>query len=159
MRHSDPDFARLLNVMRMQQPTQELLDEVLGQCLLPEADVTAMLANPDATIFCACKDLVHQYNHDILHSRFAASHIHNIPVIGTATSVPELADWLNDTDFHTLPEVTIGAHVMLLKNIDVEHCLANGVMATVVSFGHHKDGALDCIVIKITQTVEEEHSL
>lgn len=129
MRHSDPDFAALLNVMRLRQPTRELLDTVLGDCLISETELPALMLRSDATILCAYVEQVDQYNTAALLARFNAPAILPVSIRTSATAVPELAEWIADKKFHTLPFVAVGAKVMVLDNIDVLTGIANGTQA------------------------------
>ncbi|DBB04068.1 TPA: hypothetical protein ACH3X1_013121 [Trebouxia sp. C0004] len=132
MRPSDPVFANLLNFMRMEQPSQQLLEDVLGHCVVSEQDLPALLSPSDVTVLCALKPQVAKYNMDILHARFHAPTVLIVLVHGSGGSVLELSEWFNNQDFHCLPNVAIGARVMVLENIDVAKGVANGSLADVV---------------------------
>ena len=152
VRHSDPPFAELLNVMRVQQPSQKLLDATLGECLVSHAELPALLARPDVTILCAYTALVMKYNTEMLQAKFALPLIVPVAVKTTAPEQPETAEWIADDNFHTLPYVAIGAKVMVLANIDVQHGIANGSLATVTDFLYNANGLLVGIMVKLTET-------
>ncbi|KAL0038502.1 hypothetical protein WJX77_008703 [Trebouxia sp. C0004] len=154
MRHSDPVFASLLNVMRLHQPSQQLLDDVLGQCIVSEQDVPPLLTRADVTVLCALKAQVAKYNMDMLHARFHAPAVLPVPIHGSGGSMPELCEWFNDEDFHCLPYVAIGARVMVLENIDVAKGVANGSLTSVVDLKYDASGQLNKVIVEINETVE-----
>ena len=119
MRHTDPEFAELIRVMRKERPTQQHLDDVLGQCLIPPEEVSELMRADDLTVLCAYRSQVSQYNATALLAKFNMPLVHAVNPAGSAAHCPELSDWFNDPKANVLPLVTVGAKVMVLSNINV----------------------------------------
>ena len=92
MRHTDPEFANLICVMRKERPTQQHLDDVLGQCLVPLEEIPELMQADDLTVLCAYRSQVSQYNEAALLAKFNMPLIHVVHPAGSAAGCPELSD-------------------------------------------------------------------
>lgn len=149
MRHCDPDFGRLLNVMRKQQPPQELLDQDSSDYVISANDLSSILTRPTVTMLCALKQQVQTNHVDMLYAWFHTPAILNIPIYGSPINISECAKWVADDAFYTLPQVAVGARVTVLENMDVQHATANAVQATVTDFTYNNDSFLHGIIVKL----------
>jgi len=71
----------------------------------------------------------------VLHHVFPASDIVRVPIMctaGTNTS-RDISTWMADARFHTLPEVAVGARVMLTRNVNVCIGAVNGALGIVTN--------------------------
>lgn len=150
MRHTDPEFAELIRVMRKERPTQEHLDSVLEQCIIPPAEVTELMQDND--LLCAYRREVSQYKEAALLAKFTTPLIHAAHPAGSAAKCPELSEWFNDPQANPLPLVAIGAKVMVLSNINVAASVANGSSGIVDSLKYDRHGKLVTIVVKMTDS-------
>ena len=152
MRHTDPEFADLIRLMRKQRPTQQHPDSVLGQCAITAEEIPGLMQNDDLTILCAYRQQVAEYNEAVLRTKFDEAQIHAIQPAGNGADCPELAEWFDDPEANTLPLVAVGAKVMVLSNINVACSVANGSPGVVHSLQHDAEGKLTCIVVHMTNT-------
>ncbi|KAA6418719.1 MAG: hypothetical protein FRX49_11372 [Trebouxia sp. A1-2] len=121
MRHCDPDFGRLLNVMRKQQPPQELLDQDSSDYVISANDLSSILTRPTVTMLCALKQQVQTNHVDMLYAWFHTPAILNIPIYGSPINISECAKWVADDAFYTLPQVAVGARVTVTYRGANEH--------------------------------------
>ena len=152
MRHTDPEFAELIHVMRKERPTQQHLDRVLGQCLIPPEEVPELMRADDLTILCAYRSQVSQYNEAALLAKFSMPLIHAVHPAGSAANCPELSDWFNDSKANMLPLVAVGAKVMVLSNINVASSVANGSQGIVHSIKYDAHGKLVTIIVEMADS-------
>lgn len=151
MRHTDPDFAALVREMRETNPSQDMLDSVLVECIVHDTVVPDLLAKVDITVLCATNADVAAYNHQALTAKFSPNDLADITPLGTARHQPALADWFTDSRAHWLPQAAVGAEVMVLENIDLANDIANGARATMHAF-KCRAGRLTTVVIRMQST-------
>ena len=152
MRHTDPEFAELIRLMRKERPTQEHLDRVLSQCAISPEDIPELMQNGDLTILCAYRKEVSQYNEAALLAKFDMPLIHAVHPAGSGANCPELSDWFNDSEANMLPLIAVGAKVMVLSNINVASSVANGSQGTVHSIKYDAHGKLETIVVEMADS-------
>jgi hypothetical protein len=148
IRHSlDKPYAEFLNIIRVDAPTAAVLNDALDECFLPDdTDVRALLAqcepgtdNPiPTTIIVSHCDLKEEYNtmafdvsfpnecdHITIHPGMTHSHL-------PSPNPNELMKaWLNDSEYHSLTRVAIGARVVVNKNINMDLGASNGATGIV----------------------------
>ena len=150
MRHTDPDFAGLIRVMRKERPTQQHLDHVLARCVIPLEDIPELMQAGDLTVSCAYGKQVSQYNEAALLAKFNVPLIHAMHTAGSAANCPELFEWFNDPGVNMLPLVAVAAKV--LSNINVASSVANGSQGTVHSIKYDAHGKLVTIVVEMADS-------
>jgi ATP-dependent exoDNAse (exonuclease V) alpha subunit len=137
MRHAgDPPLMTFLDIIRARKPTQEEIDTVLSECVLPDtsAAVAAYCAVDNVTVLCTHVEDVAYYNTRMLMQRFPPLDIVATPLNTNATGVAGLQHWVEDYKFHTLFGFAPGARIMLTENLDMTIGAANGAVGTVASF-------------------------
>ena len=65
---------------------------------------------------------------------------------------PEMHDWVNAKDFHTLPEVAVGCKVMLTYNIDLSQRACNGALGQVTGLTY-RSGRISCVNVELQEGV------
>ena len=120
VRHSkDPEYLHFLNIIRERQPTEEEIQQYLGECFVPNSDVLPSHNNATTILYTHCED-VDVYNNFMVSSLFYKSAIHSIDVRSNTTDVDEFQGWLHDPNFNQIKTATVGCLVMLTVNINLE---------------------------------------
>jgi hypothetical protein len=154
VRHSkDPEYLHFLNIIREQRPTEEEIQQYLGEYFVPDSDVLPSLDNA-TTILCTHHEDIDIYNNFIVSNIFYESAIHSIDVRSNATDVDELQGWLHDPDFNQIKTAVVGCLVMLTVNINLERGLANGMPASIHSINLDLHGHVDSITVTINHSGE-----
>ena len=90
IRHSkDHEYLHFLNIIREQQPTDEEIQQYLGEYFVSRSDVLSSLDDA-TTILCTHYKDVDIYNNFMVSNRFHESTIHSIDVRSNATNIDEL---------------------------------------------------------------------
>lgn len=169
VRHEeDPGMAAFLDEVRTGVlPTDERIEEVLGDLVRDEAECAAFMEDPVARSIHTHLVEMHAANDAQLIARFAPEQIvtieptHNLAELRKAGVVvtPEMVAWAEDAiRFHQLGRVAIGALVRLTVNCDIEKKAVNGATGVVVGFKTHckKGGTprLSTVVVRLDSTGE-----
>ncbi|KAK9829469.1 hypothetical protein WJX72_006051 [[Myrmecia] bisecta] len=124
---------------------QESIDAALADCVLAPGTVMQHFT-ADTTILCCHVEQTIQYNADAIAMLYPAPEIVDIPVHTNAQDVPELQKWVNDSTFHALRKVAVGAKVILNYNLDIAQRAANGNTGIVTDI-ITKNGSVSAITI------------
>jgi hypothetical protein len=129
---SDPIYLEFLNYIRDHVPTQKMIDDVLGKCMLQNVndDNIKDMLHEEATILCSHKDRVAFYNNIIFNKCFPDESSHII--------MGEVGD-----KYIQLPVCAIGAKVMITSNVSIEKGAANGTIGTIVKTKTRKENNKD----------------
>ncbi|KAK9834758.1 hypothetical protein WJX74_009644 [Apatococcus lobatus] len=138
MRHvSDPEYSSFLDVCRDSTPAQSVVDAVLQERSI-SFDAATTTASETKPILCSHRRDAELCNQIVMQRLFPAS-IVEVPLTGTASTDPRLAEWCKERHFHELPCVAVGCKVMLNENLDIEKGAVNGATATVLSLHSHRN--------------------
>ncbi|KAG2482459.1 hypothetical protein HYH03_018605 [Edaphochlamys debaryana] len=142
VRHAlDQPFSAFLDICRVRRPTQAEIDAIFppsGPAYITEAAVAAT-ATPTTTVLCTHVEDTRAHNHRVL-ARLSATPgsgigpIHMCRVDHDVTDpimLNRLSTWLQDPDFHTLPQVAVGARVMITQNLALQKGSVNGATGVV----------------------------
>jgi ATP-dependent exoDNAse (exonuclease V) alpha subunit len=168
VRHAlDKPYAEFLNIIRVDEPSVDILNAALDECFLPDdSDVHALLSQCEpgthtpihTTIIVSHCDLQSKYNtmafdvaypneadHIAIHP--ATTHSHQ------AGGEPDvnMDKWLHDAEYHTLTRVAIGARVVITKNINMDLGASNGATGIVEGVLARKDddGYVATILVRL----------
>jgi hypothetical protein len=149
----DLPFAEFLARLRVSTPSQESIDEVLGECYVTEDDVADIIADAlstpgeQLTILTSHREERDLYNSVMLKNLFPPEKIIDIPCISwckkdpSMATHPDLKEWLLDDNFHELPIVAVGARVLNTKTQSDGRgrLIANGSIGTVTEIRKSKN--------------------
>jgi hypothetical protein len=147
----DPGLVGFLNLCRTQQPSQAEVDAALGQCYIDPSTVEAhidRLGPANVTILCSHREDVGHYNSMLLRKQFSQQQILRVEKHNYNAHLPQWDEWDKlAAASDTLPEVAIGAPVMITSNINLERGGVNGAMGTVHSIQRAPDGLIKTITV------------
>jgi hypothetical protein len=155
VRHaSDPAYVAFLDIIRVRPPTQDEIDAALGKCIASPTDNDRIMQATTTVLSSHVPEMV-LFNESYMAHLFAQADIMPVRTLSNATAVPELQEWLHDPHFNLLPQVAVGAKVMITQNLDLSLGAANGAMCTVAAVHTATDGEVRSITVRITATGSE----
>lgn len=107
------------------------------------------MADSRTTVLCTHNEDVARLNKAILRRLFSPDAIVQVPLHTDATDEAFLRPWLNDTTFHTLTEVAVGAAVLITNNINLNIGAFNGAKAIVDAVHKNAEGLVSKIDVRI----------
>jgi Cdc6-like AAA superfamily ATPase len=140
---SDPVYLKFLNYIRDNVPTQEMIDEVLGDCTIDNFDDANVLhyLDEETTIICSHLDRVLFYNNTMFHKCYPDTTKHLIT--GEASKQ------------NSIPVCAVGCKVMITNNDYIKHGIANGTVGTIIASTSRKAQKVNRTYLnKITVSIE-----
>ncbi len=110
----------------------------MSYCYVSKTELLSHI-DSDTTILCSHRKDVNKYNDLIIHKMFHANEIFYVMMETNAMGVEHVKNWLHDSKFDHIKYVTIGARIMIIKNINISKGALNGAFATVTSIIFHND--------------------
>jgi hypothetical protein len=148
MRHvTDPIFLQILNIICVKQATQIEINNVLSCCYISKVD-TLSHVDCDTMILCSHRKNVDKYNNILIQKIFQPHEIFYVTMKTNATCIENVQNSLNDPKFDHIKYISIGAKVMITKNINIYKGVING--ANLLAFDDNK--MVTSITIKVICT-------
>jgi ATP-dependent exoDNAse (exonuclease V) alpha subunit len=149
----DPGLVRFQNLCRTQQPTQAEVDAALRRCYISEADVDAHIDSvgvENILVLCSHREDVAAYNAMLLRKMFSARSIVTVQTQDYNSGKPDWPEWTEvAAAANTLPEVAVGAPVMITSNVNLERGAVNGAMGTVTALHRGAAGLISQVEVQL----------
>jgi len=134
---ADPEWMRFLHIIREREPTDAEIDAVIGPlvCDSPE-EAARWVSVGDVLVLCSHHTDRERWCTIAYNAAVAAGHAQPPVQVRVETSGPmveRMHDWVNKPGFHRLPMISVGARVMITRNLDDETGAVNGAVGTVVA--------------------------
>ena len=150
---ADSEWAEFLNIIRKGRPTQQQIDRYMQQVPSITAAQARALVSNNVKAICSHRKDVATYNEHALGNAFSSDQLVTVPLrhnVKDSQMTPDLRKWLDDSKFHGIRNVAIGAPVALNTNIDVSKGATNGTTGVV--------HALEFVVPRVVDEADDAES-
>ncbi|MCO5562774.1 hypothetical protein L7F22_016406 [Adiantum nelumboides] len=148
---TDIGLMQFLTIIRKQNPTELEITSTLQDCIVGVEDIHQHL-DINTTILCTHRSDVQYYNILVLQRSFNSTEIQEVHVKTNAEEESALNSWINDSKFHELHAIAIGARCMITGNIDLSVGEANSAICTIIEMEKSTDENVTSIVVSIIAT-------
>jgi hypothetical protein len=109
---------------------EEEISSILNTCYINE-ELVEQYIDDEMIILCTHWKDVDYYNDLILHKKFLTYQIYALQLETNVKNLEHIQSWVNNKRFNHMQHVILGTLVMLIENIDLKICVANGTTGIV----------------------------